>query len=413
MHQRVDRGTRVRSAILVALVGVLALVAVTACSGSAERRAVEGEIESRTEGTFYEPPTPLPAGQPGDIIRSEDLLGAPDGSHAWRILYHSTDVTGAEIAVSGVVLAPDGDARRGDRTIVSWGHPTTGAAQRCAPSVGVDPFALIEGMHELLDAGYVVVATDYSGMGAPGPDSYLIGTTEGRNVLDAARAARSLKDTGAGSRLLLWGHSQGGQAALFAAQDAPTYAPDLQLAAVAVAAPAVELASLLDDDIVDDSGVTLGAYSFQAYSSVYGPTTPGLDLSTILTPAGIDAVPKMYDLCLLGQNKELHAIAGPLVGSFLKADPAKVEPWATLLQQNTPGATRVDVPMFVAQGLSDQLVKPATTEAYAAKLCAAGEHLDFRTYEDIGHGLVAERAVPDVLPFFSEALAGRTTRTTC
>ena len=69
--------------------------------------------------------------------------------------------------------------------------------------------------------------------------------------------------------------------------------------------------------------------------------------------------------------------------------------------------------MFVAQGLSDELVKPATTEAYAAQLCAAGEHLDFRTYEDIGHGTVAERAVIDVLPFFADALAGRTTKTTC
>jgi alpha-beta hydrolase superfamily lysophospholipase len=410
---RIGRTTRMTGSRVVPIALVLGLVAMAGCSGSADRRVVEGEIESRTEGTFYEPPSPLAAGQPGALIRSEDLFGAPDGSRAWRILYHSTDVTGADIAVSGVVLAPDGDAGRGDRPIVSWGHPTTGAAERCAPSLGVDPFILIEGLHELLSAGYVVVATDYSGMGAPGPDSYLIGTTEGRNVLDAARAAREVKDAGAGSRLLLWGHSQGGQAALFAAQEAPTYAPDLHLQAVAVAAPAVELGALLDDDIVDDSGVTLGAYSFAAYASVYGPKTPGLDLSTILTPAGVDAVPKMVDLCLLGQHDQLHAIAGPLVGGFLKADPATVEPWSTLLTQNTPGAVPVQVPMLVAQGLSDELVKPATTEAYAAHLCATGEHLDFRTYRDVGHGTVAERALLDVLPFFSDALAARPTRTTC
>src|SRR6185436_15041263 len=149
----------------VALGLLLLLVVAASCTESTDRRVVEGEIESHTEGTFYEPPSPLPAGRPGEIIRSERLFGAPDGSRAWRILYHSTDVTGADIAVSGVVLAPNGDEHGGNRTIVSWGHPTTGAAQRCAPSLGVDPFAVIEGLHELLAAGYVVVATDYSGMG--------------------------------------------------------------------------------------------------------------------------------------------------------------------------------------------------------------------------------------------------------
>ena len=355
-----------RRLVAALVVAVLVAVVVASCSASADRRAVEGEIESRTDQAFYEVPSPLPDGKPGDLIRSEDLLGAPDGARAWRILYHSRDVTGAAIAVSGVVVAPVGDEVRGERPIVSWGHPTTGAAQHCAPSLGVDPFDTIEGLRDLLRAGYVVVATDYSGMGAAGPDSYLIGTSEGRSVLDAARAARAIPDSGAGSRLLLWGHSQGGQAVLFAAQDAQTYAPELELVAVAVAAPAVELGALLDDDIVDDSGVTLGAYSFQAYSSVYGPTTPGLDLTSIVTPEGIAAIPQMAELCLFGQHGELHAVAGPLVGKFLKADPSTVAPWSDLLEQNTAGASPIGVPMLVAQGEADALVEPATTQQYVA-----------------------------------------------
>jgi pimeloyl-ACP methyl ester carboxylesterase len=391
----------------------VALVGVFGCSTSTDRRAVEDEIESHTEGTFYDAPSPLGPGAPGEIIRSEDLLGAPDGARAWRVLYHSTDVTGADIAVSGVVVAPDGPPLGGDRPVVSWGHPTTGTAARCAPSVGVDPFDLMEGLHDLLAAGYVVAATDYSGMGLEGPPSYLIGPTEGHNVLDAARAARAIGDTHAGSKLLLWGHSQGGQAALFAAQEAPTYAPELDLRAVAVAAPAVELGELLDDDIVDDSGVTLGAYAFEAYQSAYGATTPGLDLASILTPAGVDATPKMTDLCLLGQNKELHAIAGPLVGGYLSADPAKVAPWSTLLEQNTPGAVPIGAPMFVAQGLADTLVKPATTEQYAAHLCTTGEQVHFRTYEHTSHGLIANLAMPQVMETFAKALDGSTPTVTC
>lgn len=399
------------TAVRLLLVSVLVLAC--ACSANVDRRAIEGEIESRTIGTFYAPPEPLPAGQPGDLIRSEELLGAPDGSRAWRVLYRSTDVTGAAIAVSGIVVAPTGDEHRGERPVVSWGHPTTGAAQHCAPSLGPDPFALIEGLHDLLDAGYVIAATDYPGMGTAEPPSYLIGTSEGNSVLDAARAARAIPDTGAGSKLLLWGHSQGGQAVLFAAQDASAYAPDLDLAAVAVAAPAVELGQLLDDDIGNDSGVTLGAYSFQAYATVYGPSTPGLDLTSILTPAGAAAVPEMAGLCLFGQHDQLHAIAGPLVGQFLKADPSTVAPWSTLLDQNTPGGSPLGVPVLVAQGEADTLVKPTTTQEYVTHLCATGEHVDFRTYPDMTHALIAERARPAVLSTFAAAVAGTPIPDTC
>ena len=150
-----------------------------------------------------------------------------------------------------MVVAPAGPAPASGRAVVGWGHPTTGAVARCAPSNGLDPFDLIEGLSQLLYAGYVVAAPDYPGLGVEGQSSYLIGVTEARSVLDAIRAARNLPDAGAGTDVLLWGHSQGGHAALFAAQSIDTYAPELRLHGVAVAAPATELSTLLDDHIAD------------------------------------------------------------------------------------------------------------------------------------------------------------------
>ena len=92
---------------------------------------------------------------PGDAVRFASVLAAalalgavvaPPDAVAWRVLYHSTDLRGAPMLVSGVVVAPRAPAPPGGRTIVSWGHPTTGIAQRCAPSLGPDPFDLIEGL---------------------------------------------------------------------------------------------------------------------------------------------------------------------------------------------------------------------------------------------------------------------------
>jgi pimeloyl-ACP methyl ester carboxylesterase len=365
------------------------------------RRVSEGLIEEHTNQAFYELLAPIPAGSPGDIVRLERIESAPLGTKAWRVLYHSTDVHGENILVSGVIVAPEKAAPEGGRTIVSWGHPTTGSAQRCAPSVGIDPFDLIEGLHDFIARDYVVVATDYSGMGAAGPSAYLIGVTEGNNMLDAARAARLIPETGAGDHLVLWGHSQGGQAALFAGQLAPTYAPELNLIGVAVAAPATDLGELLQSDIGDVSGVSIASYAFAAYNTVYA-STPGMSLESILTPAGIAQTSEMASLCLFGQNKELHAIATPLVGDYLIGEPSKVEPWATLLNQNTPGATRLDVPLFIAQGQIDTLVHPEITAQFAKHEQSLGTAVTFVPIPDTGHALVALKALPHLFEWLKE-----------
>ena len=329
------------------------------------------------------------------------------------MLYHSRDLNGADIAVSGTVIVPNGPAPEGGRVVVSWGHPTTGAAPRCAPSSGFAPLDLIEGLRDLLSAGYAVVATDYPGMGAAGPSSYLLGASEGHSMLDIVRAARELPDVALGSRLLLWGHSQGGHAALFAAQEAGEYAPDLELLAVAVAAPAADLGALLDDDIPDASGVTIASYAFAAYEAAYRDRYPGLSLDSILTPAGAAATPKMAKLCTFGQHIPLHAQAEKLVGGYLSGDPAKIEPWATMLRDNSAGGAPIGVPILVAQGLKDKLVIPSATSGYAEARCAAGEKLSYLEFPDATHATIAYAARQPLIEWYAGVLGGVSTQPVC
>ena len=402
-HRRRRRTLTVVAAVVLALLAATGIV----------RQCSEDVVEHATIGKFYALPDPLPSKPPGTLIRSERLLGAPNGAIAWRVLYHSRDLNGRDIGVSGIVIAPDRPAPAGGWPIVSWSHPTTGATGRCAPSEGLDPFALVAGSHELVRAGYVVAATDYSGMGADGPPSYLIGITEGNNVLDAARAARHVASAHAGADLLLWGHSQGGQAALFAAEQAPRYAPELRLHGVAAAAPAAELGRLLADHRDDVSGVTIGSYAFDAIQKVYRPTDPAVRLDALLTPVGVSVVPKIAPKCLLTETKELHRIARPAVGNFYAVDPSTTPPWREILEQNTPGDQPISVPILVTQGDADKLVLPATTANFVARLCRAGEHVTYHTYPHIDHGLVGERSVPLLIPWLRDTLAGRSPATTC
>ena len=71
---------------------------------------------------------------------------------------------------------------------------------------------------DIVNAGYLVAFSDYEGLGTPGRHPYLVGESEGRSVLDAAKAAAQLPGADAGDQLAIWGHSQGGHAALWAAQ---------------------------------------------------------------------------------------------------------------------------------------------------------------------------------------------------
>jgi len=116
---------------------------------------------------FYSVPDPLASKPPGTIIRSE-RIPAPHGATAWRVLYHSESVGGRDIAVSGVIVAPNATAPKGGRPVVTWAHGTTGLADSCAPSKAANVASKLPYVDAMIRAGYVVAATDYEGLGTPG-----------------------------------------------------------------------------------------------------------------------------------------------------------------------------------------------------------------------------------------------------
>lgn len=235
----------------------------------------------------------LAAKASGELIRSEPIDGAPNGAAAYRVLYRSMGLHGEPIAVSGVVIIPAGVPPPGGRPIVAWAHPTTGIVSRCAPSLARVLFSSIQGLPEMLGRGYVVAATDYPGLGTRGPHPYLVGISEGRAVLDSVRAARLMPGAGVGRTFAVWGHSQGGQAALFTGIFARSYAPELHLVGVAAAAPATELATLLKDDIDTSGGKNLAAMTLWSWSRVYGAP-----MKAVVTPEAIPIIDRLANLCI-------------------------------------------------------------------------------------------------------------------
>jgi len=354
---------------------------------------------------FYDAPTSLAAGPPGSVVRQEPMDGAPLGATTYRVLYRSTGLKGEPILVSGVVIIPQGAAPPGGRPIVAWGHPTSGIVPRCAPSLAIFLFQQIQGVRSMVARGFVVAATDYPGLGTPGPHPYLVGESEGHAVIDIVRAARSFPGAGGGKDFTVWGHSQGGQAVLFAGMMASSYAPELRLLGVAAAAPATDLATLMSDDINSVGGKNITAMTLWSWHRVYGA---GID--DVIDSRALPAIDRLARECIEGPFDLIvrQRTEKPLEHYFLTVpDPTKREPWHTLLEKNSAGTLPPDIPVFLAQGTIDRIIRPEVTRSYMRKLCGAGSRVRMMTLPNIGHGRAAQASTMAAVDWMTDRFAGK------
>jgi acetyl esterase/lipase len=363
------------------------------------------------QGAFYRASDAELVGAPGTLIRDEIRPGAPAGATAHRVLYRSTDPDGKPIAVSGVVIVPRGVPPAGGWPIVAWAHPTTGIVPSCAPSLAIFLFQQIAGSRPLLERGYAIAATDYPGLGTPGPHPYLVGVSEARAVIDAVRAARSFPGAERSERFAVWGHSQGGQAALFTGMIAGSYAPELHLIGVAAAAPATDLAALMTNDLDTSGGRNLTAMTVWSWSRIYGAP-----VDSIVAASAVPTIDRLARACIEGPFDIMarQRIARPLGTQFLTSrNPATVEPWRSLLARNSPAALAPDIPVFLAQGDADALVQPAVTRAYMRRLCDGGSRVRMLLMPGVNHGFAAAKSADAALDWIAARFAQQAAPSDC
>jgi len=361
--------------------------------------------------SFYHATAQEIAGSPGTLIRSEPMGFAPAGAQAYRVLYRSTGMHGEPIAVSGVIIVPPGPAPASGRPIVAWAHPTTGVAPHCAPSLAIFVFQQMAGLRQLIEQGVVVAATDYPGLGTPGPHPYLVGDSEARAVIDSVRAARNMPDAGAGNSFAVWGHSQGGQASLYTGLIAKTYAPELNLVGVAAAAPATSLVTLMGDDFKTSGGKNLTAMTLWSWSRVYGAP-----IDKVVMPEAMPAVDQLANECIESMFDIMarRRTEKPLEQHFLSvSNIAAVEPWRSLAMRNTPGVLSPRIPLFLAQGTTDDIVRPEVTRAYMARQCRAGSKVTMMWVQGVGHAFVARDSADAAVNWMMDRFAGQPAPSDC
>jgi alpha-beta hydrolase superfamily lysophospholipase len=356
---------------------------------------------------FYRPPTNLEAAAPGELLRAEPFTrGVPDGIRGWRVLYRSEDQHGGPVAVSGLVLEPMEDA--GLRPIVAIAHGSTGVAEACAPSLSARPLASLPAVEEALEAGFVVAASDLPGLGTPGPHPYLLGEASAHAVLDSVRAARDIAPVDR-DRLAIWGFSQGGHAALFAAELAPVYAPELPLDGVVAFAPATDLAAIIQGGEGNVFGTLLVVNAVAAWAEAYDE----LDIRDVLEEDSVETALDISGRCLDGLSLPASTIQSVQLRSALASlDDPQAQAWAPVLAANSPSGP-IPAPLLVFQGTADPFIAPDITEAYVAERCADGDDVELRLVTGAEHFTLSWRTADDAVAWTEARFAGEPTTPSC
>ncbi|WP_158094304.1 alpha/beta fold hydrolase [Erythrobacter donghaensis] len=345
--------------------------------------------------------------EPGALTYVEPVADAPAGMLAWRIRYETLDDIGETVEVTGMVVAPiAGTMQR--RRVIAWTHGTWGVVQKCAPSLSPEFFAVTPAL-DAVKNGYVVVATDYPGLGGIGPHPYLVGPITARSVLDSVRAAQKISGAYAGSEYAAWGESQGGHAALWTGQLSQRYAPDLNLVGVAAGAPPTDLATNFRQASDPNAKMFLTAMTASSWSEYYD--TP-LEMGRKRTPA---IMRKLASNCIkLGSAPRLGAIAGILTlrRDLKKFDFAGTAPWSSYLQKNSVAANQ-PVPVLIAQTRDDPLVAADVTRKYARRLCANRVALKWIDLPGKDHGTTARQSAPQTLEWISQRFDRKEAPTDC
>lgn len=390
-------------------------------------KGVKGRAESATRKAmattdgfygFNLKPNQIPD-KNGTLIWSKQETGeknSPDASSTHNVLYSSKSFPGErKTVVSGTVMIPKGAAPAGGWPVISWAHGTVGLADQCAPSRRLgdtDYYGSESGelIGSWLRAGYAVVATDYEGLGTPGIHPYLIGNSEGRGVLDIVQAGRQLNGS-ISKRVVLAGHSQGGQAILFAANLATTpWGSGSSYLGTVAYAPVSNL--VLQAPIIGSFDDTPGQYGISALalSILRGAVAgdPDINPNNLLTEGGRELYPETDEVCL-GELTQQAQAAGIKPGQLLSPG------WA-----NTPDGrlfndqlvamnpdVRVGAPVLIPQGEADGTVVPLYTVGLVDQLRLTNptpaDRIAYETFPGATHSSILLDSEPEVAEF----IAGR------
>lgn len=358
---------------------------------------------------FYDPPQQLGNRFPGTLIRSEPFNGysLPPGAHAVRILYVSRSLDGAPDAASGVVLIPAGSPPRGGWPIIAWAHGTSGVARMCAPSLMKDVEYGSEGLMPMVAAGFAVVATDYAGLGTPGPHLYDNKIPQANDVIYSVPAAHAAVPS-LGRRWAAIGHSQGGVAVWGVAELEAKLEDPSYRGAISVAG-----------DMSYEGFEAHDARDFATITNMYWPLTafgvkasyPSFNVATMLSPP---MLAHYKDMTTKGCWYYDYAAAAEIGHQAAVRPGWNKSPELARYNQDSRSADKpIRGPLMVLAGDDDQSVNFTNIKAGVAEACRNHLPIEFVHRPGLDHDPLMEKTIGLQLDWVRARLDGRPWSSNC
>lgn len=339
------------------------------------------------------------------------------------LTYKMLGVDGKEVQATSLLFTPTGAVPANGWKIVVWAHGTVGVADKCAPSrQGLGSSTVL--IQKLIDAGYVVVAPDYEGLGAEGNHPFLNLKSEAFSITDAVVAARNYLTSQGKNISTDWmtvGHSQGGHAALGAAQYAAR--ANLNYKGTIAVAPASNLETILmagENSVKDLPG------------NVQIPVYAKLDMFTALIVAGMQGhnIFVNYNQVFKPQSAAIAPIAevecatdvanafGAAMGQYAATHNNSLQDYGRtqdnfmtlpvinnfLVNDAQPGNVKLDQRVIIYQGSNDTTVPEGATLLLKAMLESKGttfEYIDDKFITNVAdrwdHGTVVTENVDNIV----------------
>lgn len=432
---------------LSALAGVAVAVALAVSPAQGQTLPWAGQaprVEAGDVDPFYNT-ADLEPGAPGTVLRTATAPYAPapsgpDGhqfavpDRVQKMMYSTTDMTGAPVAVSGYTVEPTVPwTGPGKRPTVVVGRGTVGQGDQCAPSRNwplddqPDPLdsgrtVALEGAYDWVFAsqGVRVVVTDYVGMGTPGMHTYMNRAEQAHAMIDAARAARTLVDgRGEGfGPVGFYGHSQGGGASTAAVEAVADYAPELDVAGAYASAPPADLEAV--QRTIDGSNL-VGAIGFTINGLNARYPALAAELDTHLSDHGRDVLDDLAGMCTdeIGdtygyQTTDQWTADGRRLDGLLGEIPEGVR----AMDEQRIGTGTPAAPTMIVSGRHDKTVAYGQARELAATWCSAGAPVVYRDdilpeISDQNHFLQAVSGSAFGIPFLLDRFHGRPVTGTC
>lgn len=346
------------------------------------------------------------------LISSESITTSIVNAQAYRIRYHSRDVSGSATESTGLVIAPK--AAGENRKVMSWAHGTTGLGDAACPSAQPDPARElityfesgsqtqidygIPGLQQFIDDDWIVVATDYQGLGTPGTHQYTVNRTNARDAVNIVHAVREM-NVGAGSRFGVIGWSQGGGTAAATVElDAEDYS-DLEIVGAVAMSPGVPyiaatlpgLGSALAGGEIPPDG-----HLFMILGGMATAFPDTLSLDDVYTPVGKQIFQENWNTQPVHHLSDILGRAFKHQGPVMAVNKEKLPVWLEAFKAGSAALKKPIAPVHVLiDAQYDGPCPLSWQEGYISAIKALGGEISSTSYPNDDHFSLPQSSIAE------------------